>query len=166
MLGWDPRWDIIFSSDIRDFRTSLLVNGLVVLTATVVWSSFSFIPGTASGDVSGNWHFPTHSHSLENSPEGAGSYFLAYSQPLLWELNAGVVRQQVDLRRRWGHSLGHTQYSTCSWTDPLLKSMDLGSPFMKRWSSAADNISLALYSRVSVICHRSLEILLTLCFLK
>ena len=36
MLGWEPRWDIIFSSDIRDFRTSLLVNGFNVFTATTV----------------------------------------------------------------------------------------------------------------------------------
>ena len=44
MWGWEPRWDIIFSSDMRLFRTSLLVKGFSVFTATTVWSSCPFIP--------------------------------------------------------------------------------------------------------------------------
>ena len=145
MLGWDPRWDIIFSSDIRDLSTSLLVNGFIVLTATRLWSSSSFIPGRGKLRwlIKGKAQ-PTHSHCLQNSSKCPSSDLFPNSEPLLWELYAGVVLEEIDLRRHYGQARGLTGDTTWSWREPLLKSIDLGSPFIKRFSSASDNISLAL----------------------
>ena len=162
MLGWEPRCDIIFSSDIRVFRTSLLVNGFNVLTATTVWSSWSFIPDgwwlIIKWKIIKKENSPTYSHGLQNSSECSSSDFFPHGESLLWELYAGVVRQKINLNMAMtvGGSGGRGHHSTWSCRKELLKSIDFGSPFIKRLSSAADSISLALCRLALVIMNKKL----------